>query len=141
MAGVAAGSRGLAVVALVVLVAGCAPPAPARSVPAPPDAPAASAPLTRVRAAYVALTGNMLPAWIAADQGRYARYGLDVELTYIAGAAKIAQALVAREIDVAIAPAEVAMGPGIEGADTVMVATWAYKMSFSLMGQPDLVLR
>jgi len=138
MSGVAAGSRRLAALALVVLVAGCAAPAPARSVASPPDSPAARAPLTRVRAAYVALTGNMLPAWIAADQGIYARYGLDVELTYITGAAKIAQALVAREIDVAIAPAEVAMGPGVEGADSVMIASWAYKMGFSLMGQPDI---
>src|SRR5262249_5015760 len=138
MPGATVGLGRLAVMALVVLVVGCAAAAPARSVPAQPDTPAVSAPLTRVRAAYVAGTGNMLPAWIAADQRDCARHGLDVELTDVPGAAKIAQALVAREIDVAIAPAEVAMGPGVEGADTVMIASWAYKMAFALMGQPDL---
>jgi ABC-type nitrate/sulfonate/bicarbonate transport system substrate-binding protein len=92
---------------------------------------------TKIRIGYVTLAPNVLPTvWLATDYGLFDKYGLDAELTYIAGSAKIAGALVAGEIDVVVGPAEVAMGPGLEGADTVMIASWAYKMGFSLMGQP-----
>jgi NitT/TauT family transport system substrate-binding protein len=101
-------------------------------VAAPPPAPA------KLRIAYVTMAANTLPMWMAADYGVFARYGLDVELMYIEGAARIAGALVAGEIDLACGPAEVAMGPGIQGADTVMIASWADKMGFALMGQPEI---
>src|SRR5256885_993131 len=78
----------------------------------------------RVRSAYVSIGGNMLPAWIAEDQGLFRKHGLDVELSYIAGAAKMSEALIAGELDVAVTPASSAMGPGLEGADLVMVASW-----------------
>jgi NitT/TauT family transport system substrate-binding protein len=80
----------------------------------------------------------MLPAWIAKDEGLYDKYRLDVELTYIAGAAKIAEALIAGELDVAVAPASSAMGPGLEGADLAMVASWSNKLAFSALVQPSI---
>lgn len=106
--------------------------APSGAAPAPPLAPA------KVRIAYVTMAANTLPMWMAADYGVFARYGLDVELIYIEGAARIAGALAAGEIDFASGPAEVAMGPGVQGADTVMIASWADKMGFALMGQPAI---
>jgi NitT/TauT family transport system substrate-binding protein len=112
-----------------------APPAGAAAAEAPTPALAPA----KIRIAYVTLAPNVLPAvWLATDYGLFDKYGLDAELTFIAGSAKIAGALVAGEIDVAVGPGEVAMGPGLEGADTVMIASWAYKMGFSLMGKPYL---
>jgi ABC-type nitrate/sulfonate/bicarbonate transport system substrate-binding protein len=140
------------VLALSLVLAACGAPAqparpaavPAASAGATAADPAASRPgLTsagapaKIRIGYVTLAPNVLPAvWLPTDYGLFDKYGLDAELTYIAGSAKIAGALLAGEIDVAVGPGEVAMGPGLEGADTVMIASWAYKMGFSLMGQP-----
>ena len=92
----------------------------------------------RVRAAYVSIAGNMLPAWIAEHQGLFQKYGLDVEMIYIAGAAKIAEALLAGELDIGVTPASTAMGPGLEGADLVMVASWSNKLAFSALSQPSI---
>lgn len=116
-------------------------PAPAASAPtgaarAPGDSPPATP--ARGRIGYVTMAPNTLPMWMAADYGVFAKYGLEVELLYIEGAARIAGALVAGEIDLAAAPAEVAIGPGVQGADTVMIASWADKMGFALMGQPEI---
>ncbi|HLH21409.1 MAG TPA: ABC transporter substrate-binding protein [Chloroflexota bacterium] len=107
-------------------------PAASAAAPSSPRAP------TKVRIGYVTMAPNTLPMWMAADYGVFAKYGLDVELTYIEGASRIAGALVAGDIDLASGPAEVAMGPGVQGADTVMIASWADKMGFALMGQPEI---
>ena len=101
-----------------------------------PDVQAAAP--AQVRAAFVSIAGSMLPAWLAEDRGIYERYGLDVELTYIAGQAKIAEALLSGDIDFGITPAPSAMGPGLQGADLVMVASWANKSAFSLYAQPGI---
>jgi NitT/TauT family transport system substrate-binding protein len=144
--------RGVSVLALLgTLLAACAAPStPAGSAGGGPSAgsggqsaPAASAlaapgPLTRVRAAYVSIASNMLPAWIDVDEGIYRKYGLDVELSYIAGAAKISEAVMAGELDFGVAPASSAIGPGLEGADTVMIASWTSKLSFSALVQPSV---
>ncbi|HLH21411.1 MAG TPA: ABC transporter substrate-binding protein [Chloroflexota bacterium] len=123
------------------LLAACAAPgAPASPASAPPggapsagaaSATAAPAPPVRVRAAYVSIASNMLPAWIDVDEGLYQKYGLDVELSYIAGAAKISEAVMAGELDFGVAPASSAIGPGLEGADTVMLASWTNKLSLA----------
>jgi NitT/TauT family transport system substrate-binding protein len=89
-------------------------------------------------AAFVAISSAMLPAWLAADRGLYEKYGLDVELTYISGLAKISEALVAGEIDFGITPTPSAMGPGLQGADLVAIASWAGKNAFSLYTQPGI---
>ena len=123
-----------------LLVLGCLfpPAAPARPSGAAADEAGTAPTPQRVRAAFVAIASSMLPAWIAKDEGLYARYGLEVELAYVSGAAKIAEALLAGELDVGIAPATSAFGPGLEGADTVMLASWANKLGFSALVQPGL---
>jgi NitT/TauT family transport system substrate-binding protein len=138
----------LSCVVLGLLLSACAGPgsrpASEGTAGSPSSAPAAErapapAPPVKVRVGYVTLAPNVLPAvWLATDYGLFDKYGVDAELTYIAGAAKIAGALVAGEIDVVVGPAEVAMGPGLEGADTIMICSWAYKMGFALMGQPHV---
>lgn len=123
-----------------------APVGPPSGQAAPPSGqgPLASGPAVAVtspapvRAAFVAVSSAMLPAWLAADRGIYERYGLDVELVYIAGLAKISEALVAGELDFGITPTPSAMGPGLQGADLVAIASWASKNAFSLYTQPSI---
>jgi NitT/TauT family transport system substrate-binding protein len=114
-------------------------PLPAAGAEQPASAPAAPpAPPARVRAAFVAISGAMLPAWLAAERSIFDRYGLDVELTYISGLTRIAEALLAGELDFGISPAPTAMGPGLQGADLVMIASWSKKSIFSRFGHPSL---
>ena len=129
---------GLLFALLGSLLLSCALPPAVPAQPATPAVGEAPTPPQRVRAAFVAIASSMLPAWIAKDERLYERYGLDVELAYVAGAAKIAEALLAGELDVGIAPATSAFGPGLEGADTVMLASWANKLGFSALVQPGL---
>jgi NitT/TauT family transport system substrate-binding protein len=105
----------------------------------PASGPAvATAPPVSLKAAFVAISSAMLPAWLGADRGIFEKYGLDVELIYISGLAKISESLVAGEIDFGITPTPSAMGPGLQGADLVAIASWASKNAFSLYTQPSI---
>jgi NitT/TauT family transport system substrate-binding protein len=143
------GSRVVVFAMVGLVLAACAAPGPgaSRASGAAPgiqggaSAAATGAPAeppARVRAAFVVIAGAVLPGWIAADTGIFEKYGLDVELTYIPGLAKIAEALIANEIDFGMTPAPTAIGAGIEGADLVMIACWSDKSAFSLFAQPSL---
>lgn len=92
----------------------------------------------RVRVAYVTIASNILPMWLAKDQGIFEKYNLDVELIYVAGAAKVAEALLGGDIEVGATVPASAIGPGLEGADTVMVGSWADRTAFSLFVQPSI---
>src|SRR5574342_1091435 len=56
------------------------------------DAPA-------LRANYSAFSGSFAPVWIAADKGLFAKYGLNVDIRYIAPATST-QALLAKNLDI-----------------------------------------
>jgi NitT/TauT family transport system substrate-binding protein len=96
----------------------------------------AAAPPARVRMAFVTLASNTLPIWIAQDEGLFAKYGLDIELIYIAGAAKVAEALLGGDVDIAATVPVSAVGPALEGADLVLIASWANRVAFSLHVSP-----
>ncbi len=140
---------GGAIACVWLLTLACAAAAPA----GPPDghgaAPSSAAaqvgpttavdrPPQPIRVSYVSISGSMLPVWIAKDEGLYDKYGLDAEVIYIAGAVKVAEALLAGEVDVAATGASSAMGPGLEGADLVMVGSWTNKLAFSAVVGPDI---
>lgn len=108
-------------------------PEPAASGPS-----VAIAPPVKVQAAFVAITSAMLPVWLAADRGLFEKYGLDVELIYISGLAKISEALLGGDIDFGITPTPSAMGPGLQGADLVALSSWASKNAFSLYSPPSI---
>jgi NitT/TauT family transport system substrate-binding protein len=148
----------IGIVVLIGLLVACAAPryqgASTGAVPGAASTPAGAAspgaqqpassvvvkqgPPAPVRAAFVVMGSAVLPSWIAADRGIYERYNLEVELIYIPGLAKISEALLAKEIDFGVVPAPAALGPGLQGADLVMIASWANKSAFSLYGQPSL---
>ena len=58
---------------------------------------AADAPL--VRANYAAFSGAFAPLWIAADSNLFAKYGLTVDLRYIAPATAT-QALIGKNLEI-----------------------------------------
>src|SRR5262249_18528348 len=98
----------LIVLALSLVLAACGAPASPASTAASNAGAASAAPTAarpglpgagtpaKIRIGYVTLAPNVLPAvWLATDYGLFDKYGLDAELTYIAGSAKIAGALLA----------------------------------------------
>src|SRR4051794_11487395 len=138
------GLLGAALVLAACAPSGAAPGATSAAAERPaPGAPAPAAttadqPVQRMRVGYGSISGSMLPVWIAQDEGLYARQGLEVEPIYIAGAVKIAEALVGGEIAFGTTGASSAMGPGLEGADTIMVASWTNKLSFAAVVGPQI---
>lgn len=143
--------KSIGIVVLIGLLLACAAPSGAvpggasaqavlhpRGAQQPTSSVVEQGPPAPVRAAFVVMGSAVLPCWIAADRGIYERYNLDVELIYIPGLAKISEALLANEIDFGVVPAPAALGPAIQGADLVMVASWANKSAFSLYGQPSI---
>jgi NitT/TauT family transport system substrate-binding protein len=78
------------------------------------------APLT---VAYSATSGTFSPLWVAADQGLFAKYGLDVRLTYIQGNRVLLSALTAGEIQLYQGAAEGLIRLVSGGGDGLLIAS------------------
>ena len=58
----------------------------------------AASPRLRLRVGYTSVGGNRAPLWIAKDQNIFNKYGLDVDLVYIPGAATAVPALLSNDL-------------------------------------------
>ncbi len=103
---------------LALVVSACAPAPTAAS-------PTAAAPtarkLTAVSVGYASVSGTQAAAWVAKEQGIFARNGLDVTLESIAGGSSPTAALLADKIQALQISVE-AISAGLEGGDIVYVA-------------------
>src|SRR5687768_18468989 len=79
-------------------------------------ADAAEMPL--VRANYAAISGAFAPLWIATERGLFTKYGLNVDLRYIAPATAT-QALLAKNLDI-INPGGEIVEAGLNGEPVVL---------------------
>ena len=79
--------------------------------------------LTSVTVGYSAISGSFAPLWIAFDQGLFAKYGLDVKLTYIQGNRVMMSALTAGEIQLYQGGAEGLIRLISGGGDGVFIAS------------------
>lgn len=147
---------------LVFVMAACsAPPTPApppTEKPAPATAPAAtnapavtSAPATsaptavpatvaidHVNAAWVAITGNQAPAWIAKEGGIFPKYRLDVTLSFIQGSSPATASMLGGSTDIVQMAGPAAITAANQGADVVLIAGFLNKSVFKLMGDPAI---
>jgi NitT/TauT family transport system substrate-binding protein len=78
--------------------------------------------LPKLRVAYAAITAAFSIPWITKEAGIFQRYGLDVELVYIASGSRAVQTLIGGGIDVAAFGGAAAIDAKLAGADTVYVA-------------------
>src|SRR5688572_5065465 len=110
-----------------------APAAPAQQPAAQPPAPgaqrapAASAaptpgPLRKVNLAYGFVGAEVIPMWLAFDQGTYQKYGLEVEATLMQSSAQIAPAMAAGDIDVALTAGAGVVDIDLAGGDQLIIA-------------------
>jgi ABC-type nitrate/sulfonate/bicarbonate transport system substrate-binding protein len=81
-----------------------------------------AAPLKKVRAAFTAFGYANPPFWIAKDLRVFEKYGLDVELVYVAGARNI-QALLGGSVDFSQAGGASVVSAAAQSAEVVILGT------------------
>jgi NitT/TauT family transport system substrate-binding protein len=116
-----------------------AAPASAGSTPAAQSAvPAAEAPaLRKVRLAEAFIGTEVLPVYVAQDQGIFRKYGLDVETTILQSSAQVAPAMAAGDIDVALTAGAGVVDLDLAGGDQVIVLNHSQYMHFMLQARPE----
>ncbi|HET9001659.1 MAG TPA: ABC transporter substrate-binding protein [bacterium] len=118
------GARVLAIVLLGTAATGAA-------------APVWSAP-TKVTMLWVAVTGSQAVAWVTKEGGYFARNGVDVDLTYLAGSPTAAAALVSGRVEFVQMAGPAVVAADARGAHLVMVMGFVNQPVFVLMATPEI---
>jgi NitT/TauT family transport system substrate-binding protein len=135
-------SRSLAVViAVALLVAACGPagsagPAASASGSARPSATAE--PPVKLTVAYDGISISTGPLLFTLEQGIFKKYGLDVDLTPIAGGSLLTAAIVGGSIKLGQNGYEPALTATLQGADLVIVGGINNKLPYQLVVKPAL---
>jgi ABC-type nitrate/sulfonate/bicarbonate transport system substrate-binding protein len=95
-----------------------------------------AAEMPTLRANYAAISGAFAPLWIAADRNLFAKYGLNVDLRYIAPATAT-QALIGRNLDI-INPGGEIVEAGLNGEQVVYVAGILNRAVMSIYAKPEI---
>src|SRR5512147_1081969 len=103
-------------------------------VPGPSRGRAAEMP--SVRANYAAFSGAFAPLWIAADRNLFTKYGLNVDIRYIAPATAT-QALIGKNLDI-INPGGEIVEAGLNGEPVVYIAGIMNRAVMSLYAKPEI---
>ncbi|HLI26173.1 MAG TPA: ABC transporter substrate-binding protein [Chloroflexota bacterium] len=143
----ALGRRGalLALLGTIAVLAGCAPTAPSAPprLAGPPAAPAstdaaAPPPQTRLRVAYATPSGGFAAPWMAQEAGLFARYGLDVDLQYIASGPSLLQSMLAGETQFGELAAPAAMNAYVAGGDIVWLTGTVNRPVLLVVARPEI---
>jgi NitT/TauT family transport system substrate-binding protein len=76
------------------------------------------------------LNTNALPLWMAVDQGLFKKHGVDVELIFIRGGARVMAALMSGEVRFASVAVTQVVGAAAQGADPVVILSFVKKMPY-----------
>ena len=76
---------------------------------------------------YASVSGTRGPLWIAQDLGLFAKYGLDVNLVYIASGVISVNALLGGSVDIIAASGSSAVSAAARGAPLVIIASLGHK--------------
>jgi NitT/TauT family transport system substrate-binding protein len=102
------------------------------------DVTAADKSLEKIRIAYSGISGSQTPLWVAYEQGFFRKYGLDVELVYIEGAALCIQTLVSGNVTAAAVSGAAVIQSNLQGSGVVMTAGFLNTMDYELMVSSDI---
>jgi NitT/TauT family transport system substrate-binding protein len=118
--------------------------APAAAAAASPQAAPAS-PATSVPAAPVAMriglnspTAYVTPAWVAKEQGFFAKYGIEAELLVMQSSSQLAPALISGEIPITLSAATGIVNSVLSGSDLVLLGGYANQLRFWLYARPEI---
>jgi NitT/TauT family transport system substrate-binding protein len=79
------------------------------------------------------------PAWVAQEQGLFARHGIDAELVLIpGGAARVASSVLSGETPLVIISATAVVTAALGGADLVYVGSYANLLRFWMYARPEI---
>ena len=91
----------------------------------------------RLRVGYTSVGGNRAPLWIAKDEKLFAKYGLDVELIYIPGAATAVPALLSNDPQILAGSAATTLQAVSQGAKLVIFGTFG-PTPYILFTRPEI---
>jgi ABC-type nitrate/sulfonate/bicarbonate transport system substrate-binding protein len=94
--------------------------------------------LERINGIYASLSGDHAALYVAQDLGLFRKHGLDVNLTYTAGAAQVIQTMMAGENQIATAGGSGVVDADFGGADLVAVAGMVNMPAFYIVVQPEI---
>ncbi|MGH7796845.1 MAG: ABC transporter substrate-binding protein [Candidatus Binatia bacterium] len=99
-------------------------------------------PLEKVTIAYSSMSGNMAPLWITHERGFFRKYGLDVQLVFIASGSTTVQSLVSKDVAFAQMAGAAVLQSHLSGSDVVMIAGVINTLTFKFfvdksIKQPD----
>jgi NitT/TauT family transport system substrate-binding protein len=95
-------------------------------------------PLEKVRIAYSSLSGNMAPLWVTQERGFFRKYGLDVELVFIASGTTTAQALSSKDVVLAQMAGAGVLQSQLRGADIVLIAGLVNTLTFQFIVRKEI---
>jgi NitT/TauT family transport system substrate-binding protein len=89
-----------------------------------------------LRANYAGISGAFAPVWIASDKGLFAKYGLNIDLRYIAPATST-QGLLAKSLEI-INPGGEIIEAGLNGEHVVYIAGILNRAVMSVYVKPEI---
>jgi NitT/TauT family transport system substrate-binding protein len=92
----------------------------------------------RIRIGYSAITTTQAPLWAAEDRGYFKKYGLEPELIYLAGGAKIALAVESESIQLGRFNVASAVDARLAGGDLTVIGSFYDYYYFQIFGKPTL---
>ncbi len=98
--------------------------------------PSAAAEGNLVRANYSGISGAFAPVWIALDKGLFAKYGLNIDLRFVAPATAT-QGLLAKSLDI-VNPGGEIIEAGLNGEPVVYIAGILTRAVMSLHAKPEI---
>ncbi len=93
---------------------------------------------TPVKVGYSFISGATAIPWIAVEKRLFAKYGLDVDMSYIASGSLAMQALLGGTIQVLQTGIEPVINTNAQGGDTVMMGSIVNTVVFSLVVRPEI---
>jgi ABC-type nitrate/sulfonate/bicarbonate transport system substrate-binding protein len=76
----------------------------------------------KIRVAFVSPTPVFAPAWIAKETGLFAKHGLDADVVLLTGSPRLVQALIAGDVDYAMAGSTALMRARMQSAELAVLA-------------------
>src|SRR5262245_33977977 len=86
---------------------------------------------------YASVSGTRGPLWIAQDLGIFAKYGLDVDLVYIASGVTSVNALLGGSVDIIAASGSSVVSAAARGAPLVIIASLGH-IAYKLVALPSI---
>lgn len=101
-------------------------------------APAAEAPLRKLRVAITSISGTMAPPWAAQEAGIFKKHGLQVEVIATPSGIQGTNALIAGEVAFLQIAGGTTTGAAVGGADLKIVATTVGTLVQNLVVRPEI---